>query len=89
MQYRRPNPEGKTQGISASTYICCIQSEGLVDNYFLAYIVSMDTIRKYILALKNCMNVYPGPQNCISGHEPYKEGLYHIVYSTLYTIATT
>ena len=37
-----------------------IQSEGLVDNYFLA-IVSMDAVNMF-LALKNCMNVCPGPQ---------------------------
>ena len=42
-------------------------------------IVSMDTINM-LLALKNCMNVCPGPQEPYNryGHEPYKEGLYHI-----------
>ena len=61
MQYRRPNPEGKTQGISASTYICCIQSEGLVDNYFLAYIVSMDTIRKIYFSPQELYECLPWP----------------------------
>ena len=45
------------------------------------------------LAFKNCMNLCPGPQELYNskhnyGHDPYKEGLYHI-YSTLYTLATT
>ena len=47
------------------------------------------------LALKNGMNVYPGPQELHNSkhiyghdHEPYEEGLHHI-YSTLYTLATT
>ena len=33
MQYRSTSPEGAARGTSASI---CIQSEGLVDNYFLA-----------------------------------------------------
>ena len=33
MQYRSTNPEGKARGM----LLYCIQSEGLVDNYFLAH----------------------------------------------------
>ena len=68
----------------------CTQSEGLVENYFLAFF-SMDTINM-LLALKKCVNVCPGPQELYTsrhiGREPYKEGVHHI-YSILHTLATT
>jgi hypothetical protein len=65
----------------------CIQSEGLVDNYFLAqcfhaYTINMfSASRTFALALRNC----------IIGHEPYKEDCItytvHIQY-LVYHIAT-
>ena len=59
-----------------------------IQNLFLLHCVTINTL----LALKNCIIVFPHPQELYNnkhmeyGHEPYKEGLYHI-YSTLYTLA--
>ena len=67
MQYRSTNPEGKAQGMNALpsgfVLLYCIQSEGLVNNYFLAhcfyghckYVFSPQEL--YALALRNCIIV--------------------------------
>ena len=61
MQYINMTPEGIARG---RMLIYCIQSERLVNNYFIACCFHADTINMFS-ALKNCMNVCPGPQ------EPY------------------
>ena len=53
--YRNTNPEGWV-------LLYSIQSEGLVDNYFPAHCFYRYS-KHMFLALKNCMNVCPGPQD--------------------------
>ena len=57
MQYRSTDPEGKAKGW---VFLYCMQSEGLVNNYFLAHCF-LDTVNM-LLALKNSMNVCSRPQ---------------------------
>ena len=50
-------------------------------------IVSMDTLNMF-LALKNCMNVYPGPQKLYNSKHMDMGSISH-TYSTWYILATT
>ena len=57
MQYRSMTPKDIARG---RMLIYCIQSEGLVSNYYIA--CCFHGYNNMFSALKNCMNVCPGPQ---------------------------
>ena len=62
MQYRNIISMGKAREMTASIIIYIQSIKGLVgnDNYFITHY--FHGYNKHVLALKNCMNVCPGPQ---------------------------
>ena len=63
MQYRSTNPEGKTRGMGVSIYTAYKARDCSITIFYP--IPSLDTVNMF-LALKNCMNVCPQPQELYS-----------------------
>ena len=90
MQYRSTHPSQGRALPSGFMLLYCIQSEGLVDKnyYFLVHCFHgyNKQCHVFTVALKNCMNVCPGPQELYNSKRSLQGGS---VYSTLYTLTTT